>query len=105
MEKIFDAIVIGAGHAGIESGLALARKGHRTLLLTLNLEGVGFMACNPAIGGTAKGHLVREIDALGGQMAVTADRTLLQLRMLNSGKGPAVHSLRGQSDKAVYHLR
>lgn len=103
MEKIFDAIVIGAGHAGIESGLALARKGHRTLLLTLNLEGVGFMACNPAIGGTAKGHLVREIDALGGQMAVTADRTLLQLRMLNSGKGPAVHSLRGQSDKAVYH--
>lgn len=103
MIKNYEAIVVGAGHAGIEAALALSRKGHETLLLTLNFEGVGYMACNPAIGGTAKGHLVREIDALGGEMGVAADKALLQLRMLNLGKGPAVHSLRGQEDKAQYH--
>lgn len=100
----YDAIVIGAGHAGVEAALALARLGHDTLLLTLSMDSISFMACNPNIGGTAKGHLVREIDALGGQMGINADDNLLQLRMLNLGKGPAVHSLRGQADKTMYHL-
>lgn len=99
----YDAIVIGAGHAGSEAGLALARLGHKTLVLTINLEAVGFLACNPSIGGSAKGHLVCEIDALGGQMGRTADTTLLQIKMLNMGKGPAVHSLRAQVDKVEYH--
>ena len=99
----YDAIVIGAGHAGSEAGLALARLGHKTLVLTINLEAVGFLACNPSIGGSAKGHLVCEIDALGGQMGRTADETLLQIKMLNLGKGPAVHSLRAQVDKVEYH--
>lgn len=99
----FDAVVIGAGHAGVESALALARLNHKTCLMTLSLDAIAFMACNPNIGGTAKGHLVREIDALGGQMALTADECLLQLRMLNSSKGSAVHSLRGQEDKIKYH--
>lgn len=99
----FDAIVIGAGHAGCESALALARTGNKTLLLTLSLDGVAFLACNPSIGGTAKGQLVCEIDALGGEMGVNADKTLLQLRMLNQGKGPAVQSLRAQTDKIEYH--
>ncbi len=102
MEK-FDAIVIGAGHAGCEAGLALARKGHKTLLLSLNLDSVAFLACNPSIGGTAKGQLVCEIDALGGEMGVNTDKTLIQLRMLNRGKGPAVQSLRAQADKVEYH--
>ena len=102
MEK-FDAIVIGAGHAGCEAGLALARKGHKTLLLTLSLDAVAFLACNPSIGGTAKGQLVSEIDALGGEMGVNIDKTLIQLRMLNQGKGPAVQSLRAQADKEDYH--
>ena len=102
MEK-FDAIVIGAGHAGCEAGLALARTGHKTLLLTLNLDAVAFLACNPSIGGTAKGQLVSEIDALGGEMGVNADKTMLQIRMLNRGKGPAVQSLRAQTDKVEYH--
>ncbi len=102
MEK-FDAIVIGAGHAGCEAGLALARMGQKTLLLTLNLDAVAFLACNPSIGGTAKGQLVSEIDALGGQMGINADKTMLQLRMLNGGKGPAVQSLRAQTDKVEYH--
>lgn len=102
MEK-FDAIVIGAGHAGCEAGLALARKGHKTLLLTLSLDAVAFLACNPSIGGTAKGQLVSEIDALGGEMGVNIDKTLIQLRMLNRGKGPAVQSLRAQADKIEYH--
>ena len=100
----YDAIVVGAGHAGVEAALALARLGHDTLLLTLSMDSISFMACNPNIGGTAKGHLVREIDALGGQMGINADDNLLQLRMLNLGKGPAVHSLRGQADKTMYHL-
>lgn len=104
-DKNFDIIVVGAGHAGVESALASARLNKKTLLITLNLEAISFMACNPSIGGTAKGHLVREIDALGGEMGLNADETLLQLKMLNSGKGPAVQSLRAQSDKNFYHRR
>lgn len=103
MEEIFDAVVIGAGHAGCEAGLALARTGNKTLLLTINLDAVAFLACNPSIGGTAKGQLVSEVDALGGEMGVNADKTMIQLRMLNSGKGPAVQSLRAQTDKVSYH--
>ncbi|MDE7079406.1 MAG: tRNA uridine-5-carboxymethylaminomethyl(34) synthesis enzyme MnmG [Clostridia bacterium] len=102
-QKNYDAIVIGCGHAGVEASLALARLGHKTLAITLSLDAIAFMACNPAIGGTAKGHLVREIDALGGQMGLSADKNLLQIRMLNMGKGPAVQSLRGQADKTLYH--
>ena len=99
----FEAVVVGAGHAGCEAALALARKGHKTLLLSLNLDAVAFLACNPSIGGTAKGQLVCEIDALGGEMGVNTDKTLIQLRMLNRGKGPAVQSLRAQADKIDYH--
>ncbi len=99
----YDAIVVGAGHAGIEAGLSLARMGHKTVIMTISLDNVGFLACNPSIGGTAKGHLVREIDALGGEMGIAADHTLLQIKMLNTGKGPAVQSLRGQADKVLYH--
>ena len=95
----YDAAVIGAGHAGIEAALALARMGMRTVLFTLNMDAVGNMPCNPSIGGTAKGHLVREIDALGGEMGLAADETFIQSRMLNRGKGPAVHSLRAQADR------
>ena len=99
----YEAVVVGAGHAGSEAALALARTGIRTLMLTLNLDSIAFMACNPSIGGTAKGHLVREIDALGGEMGRNADKTALQMRMLNRGKGAAVQSLRSQSDKHAYH--
>lgn len=99
----FDAIVIGAGHAGCEAALALSRTGNKTLLLTISLDAIAFLACNPSIGGTAKGQLVSEIDALGGQMGIVADKTALQIRMLNRGKGPAVQSLRVQSDKNAYH--
>lgn len=102
-ELNFDAVVIGAGHAGCEAALALARTNQKTALITLQKEGVAFLACNPSIGGTAKGHLVCEVDALGGQMGINADKTTLQLRMLNIGKGPAVHSLRAQVDKHAYH--
>ncbi|UXV42403.1 tRNA uridine-5-carboxymethylaminomethyl(34) synthesis enzyme MnmG [Staphylococcus simulans] len=98
----YDVIVIGAGHAGIEAGLASARRGANTLMLTINLDNVGFMPCNPSVGGPAKGIVVREIDALGGQMAKTIDRTHIQMRMLNTGKGPAVRALRAQADKALY---
>lgn len=101
----FDAAVIGAGHAGCEAALALARTGLKTAMLTLNLDSIAFMACNPSIGGTAKGHLVREIDALGGEMGINADATSLQFKMLNAGKGAAVQSLRCQSDKNAYHAR
>ncbi len=99
----YDAIVIGSGHAGSEACLSLARLNKRTLLTTLNLDSIAFLACNPSIGGTAKGQLAGEVDALGGEMGVNADKSMLQLRMLNSGKGPAVHSLRAQVDKVVYH--
>ncbi len=102
-EYAAQAVVVGAGHAGCEAALALARTGIQTALLTLNLDSIGFMPCNPSIGGTAKGHLVREIDALGGEMGIVADKTALQIRMLNVGKGAAVQSLRAQSDKNAYH--
>ena len=99
----FDVVVIGAGHAGCEAALACARMGKETLLLSINLEAVANMFCNPAVGGTGKGHLVREIDALGGEMGVNIDKTFIQSRMLNVSKGPAVHSLRAQADKRRYH--
>ena len=102
LEASYDVAVIGAGHAGIEAALAAARLGCRTVLFTINLDWVGNMPCNPSIGGTAKGHLVREIDALGGEMGKAADANLLQSRMLNRGKGPAVHSLRAQIDRREY---
>ncbi len=99
----YDAVVVGTGHAGIEAALALARTGFKTVALSISLDNVGYLACNPSIGGTAKGHLVREIDALGGEMGRAADKTLTQLRMLNRSKGPAVQSLRAQVDKYRYH--
>lgn len=100
----YDVAVIGAGHAGCEAALAAARMGLKTIMLTLTKDAIAFMPCNPAIGGTSKGHLVREIDALGGQMGISADNCALQMKMLNSGKGPAVHSLRCQADKMAYQL-
>lgn len=99
----YDAVVIGSGHAGCEAALALARTGIKTVMLTITLDNIAFLACNPSIGGTAKGQIVGEIDALGGEMGINTDKTLLQLRMLNMGKGPAVHSLRAQADKIEYH--
>ncbi len=103
IEGQFDIAVIGAGHAGCEAALAAARLGLKTAMLTLNLDSIAFLACNPSIGGTGKGHLVREIDALGGEMGVNADKTSIQMRMLNAGKGEAVQSLRCQCDKNAYH--
>ena len=100
----YDIIVIGAGHAGCEAALAAARMGSRTLMFSINLEAIAMMPCNPSIGGTGKGHLVREIDALGGEMGVNIDKTFIQSRMLNTAKGPAVHSLRAQADKHRYHV-
>ena len=100
----YDVIVIGAGHAGCEAALASARMGNRTLIFSINLEAIAMMPCNPSIGGTGKGHLVREIDALGGEMGINIDKTFIQSRMLNTAKGPAVHSLRAQADKTQYHL-
>ena len=99
----YDIIVVGAGHAGCEAALASARMGNRTLLFSINLEAIAMMPCNPSIGGTGKGHLVREIDALGGEMGKNIDKTFIQSRMLNTAKGPAVHSLRAQADKHRYH--
>lgn len=99
----YDVIVVGAGHAGVEAALSSARMGKKTAILTINLDGIALLSCNPNIGGTGKGHLVREIDALGGEMALNIDKTFIQSRMLNTSKGPAVHSLRVQADKRAYH--
>jgi tRNA uridine 5-carboxymethylaminomethyl modification enzyme len=103
-EPRYDVIVVGAGHAGCEAALAAARMGRRTLLITMNLDLIALMPCNPSIGGPAKAHLVREVDALGGAMARNIDRTLIQIRMLNLSKGPAVQALRAQADKRLYSL-
>ena len=100
----YDVVVIGAGHAGVEAGLAAARLGKKTIMFTINLDSVAMMPCNPSIGGTGKGHLVREIDALGGEMGINTDKATIQSKMLNTAKGPAVHSLRVQADKTRYHI-
>src|SRR6476659_3461751 len=102
MSNSFDVIVIGTGHAGCEAALAAARMGRRTLAVTLNLANIGHMPCNCSVGGPAKGHVVREIDALGGEMVVNTDGTLPHMRMLNTGKGPAVQALRAQADTGLY---
>src|SRR3954464_6128956 len=103
--KRYDVIVLGAGHAGVEAGLAASRMGCQTLLLSINLDGIGQMSCNPAIGGMAKGHLARDIDALGGEMGRATDMTGLQFRMLNTKKGPSVWAPRAQADKKAYQFR
>src|SRR6058998_806688 len=103
--KVYQVIVVGAGHAGIEASLAAARMGCKTLMLTLNLDHIGQMSCNPAIGGIGKGHLVKEIDALGGEMGKAIDETGIQFRTLNTKKGPAVRASRAQADKALYRQR
>lgn len=103
LEHKYDIVVVGAGHAGCEAALASSRLGMKTLMLTMNLDSIAMLACNPNIGGTGKGHLVREIDALGGEMALNIDKTMIQCKMLNISKGPAVHSLRAQADKNKYH--
>src|SRR5438552_2143291 len=103
--KPFDIIVVGAGHAGIEAALAATRMGCETLMITLNLDHIGQMSCNPAIGGIGKGHLTKEIDALGGEMARAIDETGIQFRQLNTRKGPAVRASRAQADKALYRQR
>src|SRR3989304_6910114 len=104
-QSAFDIIVVGAGHAGCEAALAGARMGLSTMVLTMNLDTIGQMSCNPAIGGIAKGHLVREIDALGGEMARAIDETAIQMRTLNDSKGPAVRATRAQADRALYRAR
>src|SRR2546428_4554749 len=103
--KVYQVIVVGAGHAGIEASLAAARMGCKTLMLTMNLDHIGQMSCNPAIGGIGKSHLVREIDALGGEMAKAIDETGIQFRVLNTRKGPAVRATRAPADKALYRQR
>src|ERR1700704_3627279 len=100
----YDVIVVGAGHAGCEAALASARMGRRTLLITMNLDSVALMPCNPSMGGPAKGHLIKEIDALGGEIGRNTDRTFIQVRLLNTSKGPAVQALRAQCDKQAYRL-
>ena len=100
----YDIIVIGAGHAGVEAALAAARMGCNTLLSTLSMDNIAMMPCNPSVGGPAKGHLVRELDALGGQMGINADKTCIQLRILNTGKCPAFHVLRAQAAKKHYQF-
>ena len=105
LSTAYDVLVVGSGHAGIEAALAAARMGCRTLMLTQNLDTIGQMSCNPAIGGLAKGHIVREIDAMGGAMGVNADATGIQFRMLNQRKGPSVRAPRVQCDKKAYQFR
>jgi len=100
----YDVAVVGAGHAGVEAALACARMGMKTLIFSISLEAIGNMPCNPHIGGSSKGHLVREIDALGGEMGKNIDKTFTQIRMLNTSKGPAVYSLRAQADRKMYHI-
>ena len=102
LEKYVDVVVVGAGHAGCEAALACARMGMRTVIFTISVESIAMMPCNPSVGGSSKGHLVREVDALGGEMGKNIDKTFIQSRMLNASKGPAVHSLRAQADKAAY---
>ena len=102
IEKNYDVVVVGAGHAGCEAALACARLGLETIVFTISVDSIAMMPCNPNVGGTSKGHLVREIDALGGEMAKNIDRTFIQSKMLNKSKGPAVHSLRAQADKRAY---
>src|SRR5512133_1469661 len=104
-DTTYDVIVVGAGHAGCEAALAAARMGCKTLMLTINLDAIALMSCNPAIGGLAKGHLVKEIDAMGGEMAKNIDATGIQFRLLNTRKGPAVRASRAQADKQLYRLR
>ena len=104
ISEIYDVVIVGAGHAGCEAALACARLGLETILFTVSVESIALMPCNPNIGGSSKGHLVREVDALGGQMGKTIDRTFIQSKMLNKSKGPAVHSLRAQADKSSYTL-
>jgi len=104
LRGVYDVIVVGAGHAGCEAALASARMGCKTLLLTMNLDSVALMPCNPSMGGPAKGHLIKEIDALGGEIGRNTDRTFIQIRMLNTSKGPAVQALRAQCDKQAYRL-
>ena len=99
LEKTCDIVVVGAGHAGCEAALAAARMGFKTVVFTVSVESIAMMPCNPNIGGSSKGHLVREIDALGGEMGKNIDKTFIQSKMLNTSKGPAVHSLRAQADK------
>ena len=105
VKENYDVCIVGAGHAGCEAALACARLGLETILFTISIESVAMMPCNPNIGGSSKGHLVREIDALGGEMGVNIDHTFIQSKMLNKSKGPAVHSLRAQADKADYSAR
>ena len=100
----YDVAVIGGGHAGCEAALAAARLGMKTVMFSISLDAIGNLPCNPSIGGTAKGHLVRELDALGGEMGKAADASFIQSKMLNKGKGPAVHSLRAQIDRKMYHV-
>ena len=100
----YDVIVVGGGHAGLEAAFACAHLNKKTLLLTLNIKKMGNMPCNPSIGGSAKGIIVREIDALGGEMGINADKSLIQMKMLNSSKGPSVHSLRAQADRKKYQM-
>ena len=100
----YDIAVVGAGHAGCEAALAAARLGMKTLIFSISLEAIANMPCNPHIGGSSKGHLVREIDALGGEMGKVIDKTMIQVKMLNTSKGPAVHSLRAQADRKKYQM-
>lgn len=104
LEETYDVAVVGAGHAGCEAALACARLGLETIIFTVSVDSIALMPCNPNIGGSSKGHLVREIDALGGQMGINIDKTFIQSKMLNKSKGPAVHSLRAQADKANYSM-